>query len=237
MKKHMLLLLCAVITLVAPSCHKISGEGAVVTRTFSIKDFSGIYAGIDGDIYFTQDSVYKVEILAQQNIQELIQTYVDGGVLQLQFEKFKNVGNHSRITVYVSAPSIHDLGVNGSGYLRVLQPVMSSALHLKVNGSGDVYVSQFNGANLTGTISGSGNINVGSGSASTETLQISGSGGIDMLNLSARSVNVRISGSGNAKVNATDNLDVNISGSGDVYYLGSPSLHTSISGSGKVRPY
>lgn len=237
MKTIILSIFSAAVLFATPSCNKISGDGPIVTQKLNITGFNGIYAGIDGDVYFTQDSEFKVEIVGQSNIISHIQTYVENGVLQMHFEPLANIGRHSRITAYVSAPSAYNLGVNGSGSLKVLQPIISSDLSLKVNGSGDLYIAQLNGTNLYGKISGSGNINVGSGTVRNESLQISGSGTLDLLGIAARTVDTRTSGSGTTKVNVSDDLTVNISGSGDVYYMGNPSVHSSISGSGRVIRY
>lgn len=237
MKNAILAIAGAAIVMLTPSCNKISGDGPEVTQNYNITGFNGVYAGIDGDVYFTQDSVYKVQIVGQSNIISHIQTYVENGVLQMHFEPLANIGPHSRITAYISAPAAYNLGVNGSGTLKVLQPLISSDLNLKVNGSGDIYVTQLTGTNLYGNISGSGNIVVGAGNVRNETLQISGSGDINMLNIYTRYCTTKTSGSGTTKVNVSDNLDATISGSGNVYYLGNPIVYSSISGSGKVMHY
>lgn len=237
MRTIILSLLCAATILAMPSCHKISGDGPVVTQNINVTGFTGIYAGIDGDVYFTQDSVFKVQLVGQSNILSHVRTYVDNGILQLQFEPMANIGRHTRLTAYVSAPAAYSLGINGSGTLRVLQPLISSDLTLKINGSGDLYVARLDGANLYSNISGSGSINVASGAIRSASLQISGSGNIDLLNVAATNVDSRISGSGTTKVNVTNSLNVNISGSGDVYYIGNPTIQSSISGSGKILHY
>lgn len=237
MKNVILSIICAATVILAPSCHKISGDGPTITQTYNLTGFNGVNAGIDGDVYFTQSNEYKVEIVGQSNIISHVQTYIENGVLQMHFEPLANIGRHTRLTAYVSAPAAYNLGVNGSGTLKVLQPLISSDLSLKVNGSGDLYVSQLNGSNLSANISGSGNISVGSGNVRSENLQISGSGTIDLLNIYTKNCTTHTSGSGTTKVNVSDYLDATISGSGDVYYLGNPIIHTNISGSGKVVHY
>lgn len=234
MKKNMLALLFIAIGFCVTSCHKISGEGPVVSRKLNITNFSGLYAGIDGDIYFTQGNDYSVEIIAQQNIQDIIEATTKNGELNLQFQRLKNVTRHSRITVYVTAPSINSLGINGSGDMHVLQPIHSTNMSLRVNGSGTVYIADLDARNVQGDISGSGKLTVGRGSVDNEDLHISGSGTIDMLGLAAYDVNTSTSGSGTTKVNVSHILNSTISGSGNVYYIGNPIVYSSISGSGKV---
>jgi hypothetical protein len=81
MKKLSVALLSALILLIT-SCEKIDGEGPVVTETRDVSGFSGIDFRIGGDVYFKKDTVYKVEVSAQQNILDKLETYVSDGNLK-----------------------------------------------------------------------------------------------------------------------------------------------------------
>ena len=234
MKKNMLTLLFAVLLFTLQSCHKISGNGPVIANNYNFQGFTSIYSGLDGDVYYTQDSVYKIEVHAQSNIMNVIEVNVVNGELQLAYQKFTALGQHDRVIVYISAPSIEGLGVNGSGNLYALQPVSSANMNLKVNGSGDVNIFSYTGTNLSANISGSGRIAISGGTVNSEDLHISGSGTLDLLNISAFDVTTHTSGSGNMTVHAVNTLNVRISGSGDVYYTGNPAVYSSISGSGTL---
>ena len=224
----------ATIVMAFPSCRKTLVDGPSVTRTYNVTGFNGVNENIDAEVHYTQDKNYKVEIYAQSDIQNDIETPVVDGELRLQFRKFTNWTRHNKIIVYVSSPDVKSLGVNGSGSVHVSAPIQSNNLKLKVNGSGSVNISSFEGQSITSDISGSGRITVSGGTTTTSDLRISGSGDIDMLGLYAQNVNAQISGSGTATVNVSNSLDVRISGSGRVYYRGTPSVYTNISGSGKV---
>lgn len=234
MKKQILVALTAAAVFTFQSCRKTAGDGPSITKTYSLSGFTGIDAGIDGDVYYTQDSVYKVEITGQANILDKIETPIVNGELRLQFKKFGHIGRHDRLVARISAPSVTSLGVNGPGNVYANNGVSSKNMNLRVNGSGNLYVASCMGNDLTGNISGSGRITVNGGKVYTENLRISGSGDIDLMNLEAENVSTNTSGSGNTSVYATKTLDIKISGSGNVYYRGNPSVNTSISGSGKV---
>ncbi|GAA4461449.1 head GIN domain-containing protein [Nemorincola caseinilytica] len=234
MKKTLLVALAAVSVVSFQSCRRTVGEGPSITKTYNVSGFTSIDAGLDGDVYYTQDSVYKVEIYAQSNVQDLIETPIVDGELRLQFKKFSSLRRHGKVVVYISAPSINGLGVNGSGNVYASQPISSASMALKVNGSGNLSINSYTGTSVSGHISGSGRITVTGGSVRSSELRTSGSGDIDMLGLQAENVTVHTSGSGTTTVSASNSLDVRISGSGDVYYRGNPSVYTSISGSGKV---
>jgi hypothetical protein len=234
MKQNILVAMAAISVIAFQSCRRTIGEGPSVTKTYSASGFTSIDAGIGGDVYYTQDSVYKVEIYAQANVQDLIETPVVGGELRLQFKKFSKIGRYERVVAYIHAPSITGLGVNGSGTLYASAPISSNNLALKVNGSGNINIASYKGQSISANISGSGRVAVNGGEVISSDLRISGSGDIDMLHMSAENVQVNTSGSGNTTVTANKTLDIKISGSGSVYYSGSPALYTNISGSGRV---
>jgi hypothetical protein len=217
------------------SCRKIKGEGPVITEYRSVSSFSRIRSGMSGNVYVRQDSIYKVEIQAQRNILNVLNTTVSGGELKIDFDYNKHIGNYDRIDVYISCPNIESLSLSGSGNIAMTNKCSSSSIDLSISGSGNIRFPEMNTNRLNAKISGSGDIDVLGGWATTLSTQTTGSGDIDVVGLIADYADVRVSGSGDTKVNASEQLDVNISGSGDVYYRGNPKLHTSISGSGKVR--
>lgn len=227
--------LLATAALSSSSCRRAAGDGPSITKTYSLIGFNAINSGIDGDVYYTQDSTYHVEIYGQSNILDKIETPIENGELRLQFRKFERIGWHNKIVVRISAPTLTGLGVNGSGNVYANQPVTSANMSVKVNGSGNVTMAGYTGADFTSQISGSGRIVVNGGKVQTASTRISGSGDVDIAGMQAESATVNTSGSGNVHVWATNTLDIRISGSGDVYYSGNPIVTTSISGSGKVR--
>jgi hypothetical protein len=234
MKKSIVAVLSVAAVLGFQSCRKISGNGPSITKTYSLSGFTAVNTGIDGDVYFTQDSVYKVEIYGQSNILDRLETPIVNGELRLEFRKYAHLGNHERVVAYISGPSMNGLTVNGSGSLSVNQSTTGTRLNLRVSGSGSINVASYTGNELIADISGSGRINVNGGNVNNENLHISGSGDMNLLGIVTKNATTSTSGSGNISLYVTSSLDVRISGSGDVYYVGNPSVSASISGSGKV---
>ena len=226
------LFLAAIITL--PSCRKVIGHGPVITEERSLSNFTAINFGLPGDLYYTQDSVYKIEIQAQENIVGEIETYVAGSELRIRVHDHVNLRSSEDIRVNISAPSITALTLSGSGNVKVLQPYRPSNTRLVVSGSGTMTVNQVETDNIYATVSGSGELMVFTGKAEHEDADISGSGSIDLLGVTAKTARTQISGSGFIKLFVTDELNNRISGSGSVYYKGNPMVNTTVSGSGRV---
>ncbi|RYY31214.1 MAG: DUF2807 domain-containing protein [Chitinophagaceae bacterium] len=229
-----LLIVLGVVTLA--SCRKVVGEGPQRTEQRSTGNFTGVELGVPGDLYYTPSNQFLVEITAQQNILDVIETDVDGGKLKIKVRHGVNLRNHESITVKISAPDLRILGVNGSGNVHALVPYSAPSLDLYVNGSGNVQVAGITTSRLEAKISGSGNIRVHDGETDYEDLAISGSGDIDLTGVIAEEAKTSTSGSGDMRVHVISKLDTKISGSGSVYYKGNPIIKMNVSGSGRVTP-
>ncbi|TMI62722.1 MAG: DUF2807 domain-containing protein [Bacteroidetes bacterium] len=237
MKKVIIMLAAAAALLTATSCRKVVGEGPLQTETRNITDFSGVSASIGGKIYYKIDPVYKVEITAQRNILDVIQTTKINGHIILKVKDGVRIKSNEDITVNISGPSADYFHLSGSGDLMVAGNVNTVNLDMGISGSGNIIVSSISVTDkINANISGSGNIIVQAGTAKNEDLKISGSGELFIAGVTAEKATTTISGSGDMQVNLSQTLDATISGSGSVYYRGQPLISTHISGSGTVRP-
>jgi len=238
MKKFLVVVSLAAGSFIFPSCEKVVGEGPLVTQTRSVGNFSGVSSEMSGKINFTIAPEYKVEITAQQNILDVLNTNVVNGVLHVDFKNNVRVKEHEDLLINITAPYADYFRLSGSGNMNVQGDVAANNLKVTLSGSGDIIVQS---AVITGKIdtevSGSGNISIANGSAVNEDVDISGSGKVEMPGVSAESAVTHTSGSGDVKVAVSKNLDAHISGSGSVYYHGNPIISTHISGSGRVIPF
>lgn len=120
----------------------------------------------------------------------------------------------THLTVRLTAPSITRWRVNGSGDL-VLSDIDQPRLELRIGGSGHI---------------------VAKGSVQAIGLNIAGSGTAQLQELSARSAEIVVHGSGDARVAAQDSANIAIAGSGAVKLYGHPAtLHSTVSGSGRIE--
>jgi hypothetical protein len=218
------------------SCTKVVGDGPLLTENRTATNFSEVEINIPGDVVFRQANDYKLEIEAQENILDIIQTPVNGNELVIKFKNDVFVRRHDRIRVTVSAPDINAFRLKGSGNLRTEGNIQSGNFNVSVSGSGNIDIPNLNATTLDADISGSGDIKISGGAVTGEDLRISGSGSIDLLNLAARSASTNTTGSGEMKVNVSETLNARITGSGSVYYKGNPVVSSHITGSGKVKP-
>jgi hypothetical protein len=223
---------------ILPSCEKVVGEGPILTETRATGNFSGVSLEMSGIVNFKIGAEYKVQVSAQQNILNVIQTHVASGVLHIDHSDHVRLKTYDKIRVDITAPSADYFRVSGSGDIQVNGDLSANNLQLFLSGSGNININK---AVLTdrleAAISGSGNINILNGSVHNQELTISGSGKMDLGGMLAENAVTRTSGSGDMKLSVAKKLDATISGSGSVYYRGQPVVSTRISGSGQLVAY
>ncbi|TDH29052.1 DUF2807 domain-containing protein [Segetibacter sp. 3557_3] len=233
--KQLFLFLAAAIIIGFSSCRKVNGDGPIVTETRNITGFNGLAVSFASDVVYTQASTYKVELHAQQNVLEYIETNQVSGELRIRLKQNVRLRSFDRPVIYVSSPDIYSIAMSGSGNIDANTPINTDRMRLAISGSGNINIDSMNVVNnVESVISGSGSINVRKGGCASSDVIVSGSGKTNMETFVSNSSKVNISGSGDVKVNPRQSLDVRISGSGSVYYRGLPTVTSQISGSGKI---
>lgn len=199
-----------------------------------VTGFTGIGLSIAADIYLSQAPNYKVEIEADAESLEKIETVVSGDILKIKNkDHFDFSWRNKKVKIYISMPTVNSLSISGSGDVIGQTPIKTDKLDVSISGSGNFKIEDLSVKNMEMSISGSGDIYfAGTDVADFTSYAISGSGDINTENLQSKKVDIHVSGSGDVRVWAVDELDAKVSGSGDVYYKGRPIVNAKTSGSG-----
>ncbi len=209
----------------------------------SVATFTGVEYAIPGTLHLRQGDDRSVEVAAPQEVLDEIETTVDGEVLEISNgddsglldQLFGTDGlDTDRIDVHVTAPTLNELNVAGTGRAVAETTIEGDALSLNLAGSGGLDLEvETNELSLQVAGSGTGTVR---GQTRALDLNIAGSGDLQGTSLMAQRADVEIAGSGDAELNVTDHLSAQIFGSGDVRYRGDPTVETSMFGSGEVTP-
>jgi hypothetical protein len=224
-------ILLVVISSSLSSCG-IKGSGNVVKMERTVTEFNSVEAYGGLAVYIKQDSIYKVEVRADDNLLPHIKTHVSGNTLVVKTDLHRRIKKYTALEVYISSPSFEKIDLKGSGDVQGVNRIQASSIQLALTGSGNMKFD-IQSTNADVSITGSGNVNV-DGTSDNLTAGISGSGNIDGYNLIAKTADAHISGSGDITLNVQNDLNARISGSGNISYIGKPAVRISISGSGKV---
>lgn len=213
--------------------NRVRGSGVKVEKTRAVSGFSKLR--IDGplDVKLTQAGSDQATVIADDNIEPLVETTVEGDALVVRLKRDTGFTTRSAPTVLVSARALQAVAINGSGDLQI-DSFKGDSLGLSLLGSGDVHLGLVELKDLNVSISGSGDVRV-AGRADQQSWTISGSGDVDARALAGRSAKVGSHGSGDVSLGVTEQLDVQLSGSGDLSYAGRPQLRQSVSGSGEIH--
>jgi hypothetical protein len=225
------------ITSLLPACTKVNGDGPVVTETRTAGSYSGIQYALQGNLHIDSGSGSEIEIRAQQNIINVIETYVENHTLYIRLRNSTVIHSHEPIEVYLKTTDPTMIQLSGSGNIIAGKTISPVELTIASSGSGNIQLEKVNTGKLKARISGSGKIEVLQGSVGTENIQLSGSGQVLLSGIQADSAFTQTSGSGQINLWVKRYLESEISGSGIVRYKGAPEVKKRISGSGEVRPW
>jgi Putative auto-transporter adhesin, head GIN domain len=235
MKKLTTAILVTAAALGSVSCKKDQvGEGPVTVQLRPIQNFTGIDLRMNGNVYYTKDSIPKLEIIAKESIHSMLETTVINNTLVIRYANGKTYDADETIRINVSAPAVNGFVLNSSGSIICMSDIQPASLWLRSNGSGNIYLKGVVTGNIDAESNVSGQITATGGTAGNEKLKTDASGKIDLHLISAKTVSAKTIGSGDIKMKVTDHLDATINGSGSVYYIGYPSITTHISGSGHL---
>ncbi|HOP14545.1 head GIN domain-containing protein [Lentimicrobium sp.] len=178
-----------------------------------------------------------LKIEAGQKLLDAIKTEITDSTLLIRNTlKCNWVRSYDReITVYATAPALHEIRYEGSGDVRTAGPVTLDSLQVSIwGGAGtfdlDLHAYQLNLALHYGTV----DLHV-KGKAVLTTIFANSYGPFYCNDLISNIVYIRNSGTNNCHVHAEHILEAEITSVGNIYYTGNPyELKTNISGSGKL---
>ncbi len=214
------------------SCDCINGTGPVVKTSRDVEVFKNIVLEMNADVFLTLDSVIKVVVEAQGNLQDHITTRSNGRSLYIDFKEFCYKTSEP-VRIYISLPELSGIEVDGSGSVAGKGTFSTSIIDLDISGSGNIDVDIV-ADKVKADINGSGNIYL-DGTSKKFKADINGSGEIRASKHNTYKAYIDIGGSGSCELFVQDYLDASISGSGDIIYKGNPEIKSHISGSGSLR--
>lgn len=222
----------ALFALLASGCHRIKGSGNIVTERRSVEAFTKVEAGAAFEVEVTQGSPL-VEVEADDNLQQLIETRVSGDVLKIRFRKNYTI-HDGHYLIRVSMPVIRSLESSGASSIRVMNAIRSEGkLSLSASGAGKI-TAELDAPEVDLEASGAGNLEV-SGRTRYCHADASGGAAIKAGRLLSEKTNAEASGAGNVHVHASVKLDARASGAGNIHYRGGAAVESNTSGAGSVK--
>lgn len=199
-----------------------NGSGPVTSELRSISDFTGVMNTGSFDVYVSEADTFGVEVVAQENLLPIIETYVSGGNLIIETKNNSCYKSSSPVEVKVSLPELDRLRLTGSGKLFA-DMAASPEVQITNSGSGHMEIDTIYAEYYVVSNSGSGHIVVEASFADEADVVQSGSGTIaGGFFFGTADLGIRHSSSGEVLATVLDGtlVDVILSGSGKVELAG-----------------
>jgi hypothetical protein len=212
----------------------VSGSGKEVDVARAVAPFSRLRLDSSVDVHAHPGATPAVSVHADDNIEPLVETSVDGDTLVVRMKSGAGYRTHHKVVVDVTFTALSGAQQRGSGDLHIAR-LAGPRFESSIAGSGDLRIDDAKLGAFALSVAGSGDAVI-AGTADEARLAVAGSGDIDARKLVAKKVSVSISGSGDAHVHATEAIEAKVAGSGDIRYAGHPrDVTRHVSGSGSVE--
>jgi len=215
-----------------PNAGRIKGSGNLVEKKREIGSFSKLRIEGPLDVQLNQGATETLSISAEDNIEPLIETRLDGDALVIALKGGAGFTTRKPPRLMLGFRKLNAVQIKGSGDVSIDQ-LKAEQFAVNISGSGDLDIGLLEARELSASISGSGDVHI-AGRAEQQNWSLSGSGDVSAASLSGRAAKAQLSGSGDLSLGVLEQLDANLSGSGDLSYAGRPKLTQKISGSGEI---
>ncbi len=218
-----------------PFFNCLDGNGVWKVEERFVSEFYGVENQTSFDVEIVSDSTYAVQVWADDNLLDEIDTRVRNGNLIIETDNDRCLSSEHKIMVEVRMPEIDHVELTGSGNIDVYD-FDCNRLTVRNSGSGDIDMTNVVSiSEVEVTLTGSGNINLW-GKARSGEFVLSGSGDLFAEDFRMDRCTAVNSGSGDMYCFASEYLNANLSGSGDIIYSGNPTeLIQTDNGSGSIR--
>lgn len=197
----------------------VKGNGNVTEETRQVDEFDQIQVSRGMNVYVTQGSPAKVVVVADNNLHEVIETKVEGGVLKVYVNE--NVRWAKEKKVMVTVEKLTGVETSSGSNAWSTNQIMSENLEMKAT-SGANLTMDVNAKYLKADCSSGANIRL-SGLAKEAELETSSGANLKGEELIADNCKMRASSGGNVSSTVNGKLEARASSGGNVVYYGEPS--------------
>ncbi len=190
----------------------IKGSGNLQTEKREVSNFRAVDVGGVFKVEITIQKDFDIQIEADDNLLQYIETEIDGETLEISTSK--RISTQNPIIVRIGTPDIENIEVSGASSLTL---------------------GNLNNDSLEVDLSGASNVKI-EGTTKNLVIDLSGASRVNAENLQAENVSVDASGASKADVFASNKLEADLSGASKVAYSGSPKeLIKKTSGASKIN--
>lgn len=213
---------------------KVKGNGNVMDRDRRVQPFTKVIVAGDFDVVFLNNPFdKKITVSGDTNLQALIETTVENGVLTIQYRQPVEIVSKTQdlkvtipsrdITEIINKSSAHVYNV---GAIEVLKFTL-------INEATGVTTFRLKTDEATIQQNGSGTIEL-AGSTNIAKFNLKGSGDVKASEMSTFYTEIESTGSANLYTNTVNGIDGFLDGSGNLYYRTTKTVNVTENSTGKI---
>jgi hypothetical protein len=195
------------------------GNGNVTTSRRNLTNFDTININGVLDVYLKQGTSYRVEVVTDENLQDIVETYTENGSMFVDTKSEHNY-DASQMDIYITVPDVKRIILDGVTALYTTDTLELTDLEIEKKNTGQLTLNTIID-NLTLNSDGIGNIEL-NGKGHEVAINNEMVGDINAFGFKVYNLNLMHDGTGKVEVFVTNDFDVQITGVGDVYCKGNP---------------
>ncbi len=180
--------------------------------------FSGVSIGSVFKVFLSQGDAFAVEVTADEEHMEFIETIVKDGILHIDYTR--RARNLRGLVVRITAPEYTSIVASGASEIHSEQKLEAPVMKLSVSGAAKMNID-LKADELTTTASGASSTTL-KGEAATHYLDVSGVSSVRAYNLETRTTDVTSSGTSSVHITVLETITADASGTSSITVRGNP---------------
>ena len=199
--------------------NQINGNRNVVTENRNLKeDFTKIKVSTGLDLYITQGSSTEITVEADENLQDIIITEVNKGVLKVYSEK--NIWKAKSRKVYVTLETLEGISATSGSDVYTKGTLKVNDISVSSTSGADIRMS-LDANSVTSSATSGSDIEI-SGTANNHDSSATSGASIDAYDLRSKNVTVRVTSGADINIYASESITAKATSGGDIDFKGNP---------------
>jgi hypothetical protein len=196
----------------------IRGNGKVVKSERKVEHFHAISVSSGIDLNLSQDSLEKVLVDADENLQDVIKTEVSNGKLKIYPRE--HISHASSMKVYVTMKNINSLQASSGSDVKTVSRVNLTSFKISASSGADIKIEISCGDLQT---DGSSGCNIAlSGKTAKLSVESSSGSNINAGKLNSETCSVDASSGSRVRISVSKKIDAHASSGSDITIDGNP---------------
>ncbi|MGK0329791.1 head GIN domain-containing protein [Polaribacter sp.] len=199
--------------------NRATGNRNVVTEDRSAKeDFTKIKVSTGLELYISQGLKNQITVEADENLQDIIITEIQDGMLKIYSEK--NIWRAKARKIYVTIENLEAIAATSGSDVYANETLKVNNLNISATSGSDINISV--DANTVETNATSGSDIEVSGVSNNHISKATSGASIDAYQLQSKNVSAKVTSGADINVYASESIVAKATSGGDIDFMGNP---------------